>query len=122
MTTESLKFINDLMESLEIPYEYMEWESASMPNPFFVGSYVDNTTETHEEDGSSESVFTLYGVGTTWMVLEEVKDKLININETAILPHGSIAVYFNNSQHLPSEDGRLKRIQIQLTVKEWSVI
>ena len=78
---------------------------------------------TKEEDGYQETAFILTGTGETWIGLENYKSTIEkNISRTAILPNGNgIAVFYSDSQHIPTGDERLKRIEINLTIKEWSV-
>lgn len=63
------------------------------------------------------------GTGSTWLALENAKDTIENnISKTAILPNGNgIAVFYAGSLIVPTGNAELKRIQINLTVKEWSV-
>ena len=49
MTSECLKYMNSLFESLEIPYEFLQWNSPNVPNTYWTGEYIDN--EPMNEDG-----------------------------------------------------------------------
>jgi hypothetical protein len=67
--------------------------------------------------------------GTTrgsWLELETVKETIRRIfpdtGRTAILENNfGIAVFYSNSKPVPTGDAELKRIQIELKVKEWRV-
>ena len=67
--------------------------------------------------------FLLTGTGTSWLKLEQAKSKIeSNISKTAILSNGNgIAVFYAGALTIPTGDAELKRIQINLTIKEWKV-
>lgn len=126
MSEEALKYISDALKSLGIPYSFMEWNTTPLPDPYFVGEYVEEETTT--EDGLQESPFILTGTTRgTWLSLEQAKSKIRYkfspiSGETVILANGAgLAVFYSNSFPVPTEDENLKRIQINLQVKEWSV-
>lgn len=122
MTIEGLKFINQCMEELNIPYEFMEW-TQPLSVLFFVGEYTER--ENQNEDGLRPSTFILTGTTTNkYMELESVKDKIEqyfgNEGVTAILESGSgIAVSYSTAFPIPTDENEMHRIQINLDVKEW---
>ena len=127
MTTEALGFIKDAMDSAGIPYEFMEFTSdvSSIP-AYWVGSYSEVTPGA--EDGKQEAQFILTGTGKgSWLDLEKQKATIEQLfpvigGRTAILPNGNgIAVFYGNAFPVPTGEGSLKRIQINLDLKEWSV-
>ncbi len=123
MSTEGLKFIASLMSIMEIPYEFMKWTSA-IQYPYFVGEYQEVDSMTKEEDGYQETSFILTGFTKgSWLELETIKEKIENgITKTAILGNSSgIAVFYDSAFPVPVDDAELKKIQINLTVKEWRV-
>lgn len=124
MTNAGLKFINDAMASVQIPYEFMEYTSSiDSISAYWVGEY--NEVEPFTEDGQQEIQFILTGTGKEWDELEAQKDKIKKLfpgiqGRRAILGDGSgIAVFYGNAFPIATGDGFLKRIQINLTVKEW---
>ncbi len=123
MSIAALKFVSDTLDSLGINYQFGEWSTNPVPNPYFVGEYTEPESLTREEDGFQETSFILTGTGTSWLKLEEAKATIEdNISKTAILPNGNgIAVFYAGSLTVPTGDAELKRIQINLTIKEWSV-
>lgn len=123
MSIAALKFISDTLNSLNIDYQFGEWTLNPVPDPYFVGEYTESESMTKEEDGYQEISFLLTGTGTKWLTLEQAKAKIeSNISKTAILPNGNgIAVFYGGALIIPTGDDRLKRIQINLTIKEWSV-
>ena len=109
MTTETLSYINSVLtDELEIPYAFMEWQD-DPPEAYFVGEYSEG--DTPEEDGCQEITFIIDGFTRgSWFSLER----------TAILASGAgVAVFYGNASPIPTGDADLKRIQINLTIKEY---
>ena len=123
MSISALKFISEKLERLKIPYAFEEWTANEVPDPYFVGEYNEVESTEREENGYQETIFILTGTGRKWLGLEQAKEIIENnITETAILPNGNgIAVFYSNSFPVPTGDAELKRIQINLTIKEWRV-
>lgn len=127
MTSDGIKFISDAMTSAGIPYEFMEYTSSiDDVSSYWVGEY--SEAEPITEDGLQEAQFILTGTGkASWLELEEQKDKIEKLfppteGRTAILGNGSgIAVFYGNAFPVSTGDGFLKRLQVNLTVKEWKV-
>ena len=122
MSIEALKFINDKLDENNINYEFMQW-TKDIVYPYFVGEYQE--AESINEDGLQESTFILSGFSKeSWIGLEQAKEKIEKIfNSLAvILPNGNgMAVFYSGSLVIPTGDEKLKRIQINLQVKEWKV-
>lgn len=123
MSIAALKFISDNLDALSIPYELGVWSSDPVPDPYFVGEYNEPESTELEENGLQEIDFILTGTGTTWIGLENAKEIIeSNISKTAILPNGNgIAVFYTGSLLIPTGDAELKRLQINLNIKEWRV-
>ena len=123
MSISALKFISEKLERLKIPYAFEEWTANEVPDPYFVGEYNEVESTEREENGYQETTFILTGTGRKWLGLEQAKEIIENnITETAILPNGNgIAVFYSNSFPVPTGDAELKRIQINLTIKECRV-
>lgn len=124
MTVKGLKFISDRLDTAGIPYCYQEW-TKEIQYPYFVGEYIES--EPMYESGESDSTFILTGTGRkNWLQLEQYKEKIKNIfpdeGLTAILEDKTgIAVFYASSLPVPTGTEELKRIQINLKVKEWRV-
>ena len=121
---EVLEFINNALDDAGIPYEFMEYTSSiDSISAYWVGEY--NEVESFNEDGQQETQFILTGTGKEWDELEAQKNKIKKLfpgiqGRRAILGDGSgIAVFYGNAFPIATVDGFLKRIQINLTVKEW---
>lgn len=119
---DKLNFIKKQMEALTIPYAYMEW-TAKLQYPYWVGECSETPSET--EDGGEESVFILTGTTRgSWYDLELQKDRIkkhfpavSGLREKT--DSGSIAVFFASAMPIPTGEADLKRIEINLVIKEW---
>lgn len=122
MTEEALKIINDKLTDANINYEFGAWTSGVV-YPYFVGEYQE--TESLTEDGYQETVFILNGFTKgTWLDLEQAKATIENLfsSFTTIAESDSgVVILYSNSLIIPTGDAELKRIQINLTIKEWRV-
>lgn len=124
MSIAVLEYIGNLMQTIEVPYEFGRWNSAIPPDGYFVGEYIETPSMTREEDGYQESTFILRGYTRgTWLALEQAKEKIEkHIPKTAILDDGTgIAVFYESATVVPTYDADLKSIKINLTIKEWKV-
>lgn len=127
MSKQVLKLISDAMKSLGIAYGFGEYSGNPVIYPYFVGEYTE--TESVTEDGLQETTFLLTGFSRgSWLALEEAKENIENYfnkvsGKTVITANGSgVAVFYANSLIVPTGDEELKRIQINLTIKEWKVL
>ena len=121
MTIQSLSFINRLLADNNINYELLEWTSKVI-YPYFVGEYQESPSM--QENGLQESTFILNGFTRgKWLELENAKAIIEKIaNTTAILPNGNgIAITYEGSSIIPTYEEELKRIQINLIIREWKV-
>lgn len=119
---ERLKFINEQMNILGIPYEFGEWTS-DVKYPYSVGEYTE--TDTATEDGKEEPYFilTVFHRGK-YIDLEEIKDKIKKHFHPvhglrAQTDSGSIAVFYGGAFYIPTGEADLKKMQITLNIKEW---
>lgn len=129
MSIEALSIINDAMEEMGLNYAFMEYRAKDdepLPEMYFVGEYQE--LEPDSEDGEESAIFILTGFSRgKWIQLEEAKEKIKkyfpqSTEKMAITESGStIAVFYTNSLPIPVEDDVLKKIQINLIVKEWKV-
>lgn len=125
MTNEGLKYMNSLFESLDIPYEFGQWNSPNVPDTYWVGEYLE--IEAMNEDGMEESNFILTGTTNQRFidlesVKQTIKEYITNEGLTDILESGSgIAVLYSGSQQIPSVQDGVFRIQVNLRIKEWRI-
>ena len=105
MTIEGLNYISNLLESLNIPYEFMEWTS-DIPETYWVGEYQE--IEPLNEDGMEECNFILTGnTKESFLNLETVKELLKDTlgcdGITDIMGSGSgIAIMYMTAYPVPS--------------------
>ena len=131
MTKAGLKIISDAMEALGLNYGFMgndiETDEEGNPiYPYYVGEYQEIAPI--NEDGMQESTFLITGFSRgLWLELEDVKEAIRDYfnkvsGNTVIAEDGTaVAVFYANSFVVPTGDAELKKIQINLDVKEWSV-
>lgn len=127
MSKAALKIISDAMASLGLNYDFPEWDGQPA-YPYFVGEY--SEVPPVNEDGMQETSFLLNGFARgkeAYVALEEAKEKISDYfskvgGYTVIAENGSaVAVFYSHSLVVPSGDAELKRIEVNLTIKEWSV-
>ena len=125
MSIEGFNFIANELEQAGIKYEFGEWASNPVPEPYFVGEYSEIVP--NSGDGEQNTTFMLTGTSRSWISLEQAKKIIENLfskvtGKTAILSNGNgIAVFYENAYTIPTDEAELKRIQINLLIKEWSV-
>lgn len=119
---DRLKFVNTQLGLLAVPYEYGEWKSA-VRYPYFVGELTEEPITT--EDGAEESTLILTGWHRgKFIELEEIKAKIKKhfhpiYGVRGDTDSGTIAVFYDSAFSVPSGEADLKKIQINLKIKEW---
>ncbi len=129
MTLAGLKIISDAMDELGLNYGFGEFvveDGDNTPYPYFVGEYEE--AEPLNEDGMQQTIFILTGYSRDlYQTLEEAKQKIKSYfnkvsGKTVIAEDGTaVAVFYSDSLVVPSGDAELKKIQINLDIREWSV-
>lgn len=120
---DKLKFINEQMtDVLELPYEFGEWAS-EIKYPYIVGEITEEEPMT--EDGAEQSTMILncFHRGK-YTDLEKIKkDIKQHFHPVCGLrgrtDSGAIAVFYGGGFYVPTNEADLKRLQINLTIKEW---
>ena len=119
---DKLGFINEQMDILTVPYEFGEWTS-KVKYPYSVGEIYETPSMT--EDGYEEStlILTLFQRGK-YIELEEIKEKIKGhfhpihgLRSTT--DSGAIAVFYGGAFNIPTGETELKKMQINLLIKEW---
>ena len=120
---DKLKFINEQMTAIAVPYEFGQWSSA-VKYPYFVGEITEEPTMT--EDGLEESTMLLTGFHRGNLIdLETIKERIKSHFSPIYGLRGqtdsgsSIAVFFDGSFYVPTGEADLKKIQINIKIKEW---
>lgn len=118
MTLDGIKYINQCLDGV-VDYSYMRYWG-DFNKTYWVGETYENTGD--PEDGSLQSTLIITGTTTgTWVDLLDEKGKIKKalVGNKAMLENGSIGVYFDSGQTIPSDDEKIKRYQLKLTVYEW---
>lgn len=119
---DKLKFINGQMSLLEIPYEFGEWTS-DITYPYYTGEITEEEPMT--EDGAEQSTLILNGFHRgKYIDLETDKAKIKQHFHPVHglrgqTDSGAIAVFYGGAFYVPTNEADLKRIQINLIIKEW---
>ena len=124
MTEAGLKYFADLMDSLSIPYDFVEWKTKPPDDRYFVGDSMEDIMTTLEEDGQQDTTFILRGFTRRdyTLLMRDANNIKKNLPITAILPDGTgIAVFYEGTRQVPTADNQLKSIKTNLKIKEWSV-
>ena len=112
-----LTTVKNEMEKLNIPYTFDEWDS-EIELPQFIGEI--SETPTVDEDGKSEYTFILTGYATSYSYLFGVAEQLKNKYKTSAIVDG-IVIKYDNTTTIDNGTDDSKQIQINLTIKKWSV-
>lgn len=120
-----LGLVQDELQTIGVPYEYMRWTSP-VEYPYFIGEYSETVTDT--EDGYKEC--TLMLTGTTrgsWLELENYKE-LIEDHFPSVgglrrtTANGVVVFFYENSFPIDTGEADLKRIQVNIQIKFWKGI
>lgn len=122
MTTEGLNFISSILKPL-INYHFLYYKTDKVEYPYWVGEYLES--EQSAETNYQETTFILTGVTRgSYLELEKQKEiiKKALKDKRAILSNGTgIAVHYDYSMPIRTDDIELQKIQINLTIQEWEV-
>lgn len=118
----ALTVFKDEMTNIDIPYEFMRW-SSEVNGVYCVGEYTETSITT--EDGYEEGTMILTCTGRgSWLELEKIKEKIKNhfpavcgLRRTT--KTGTVVFYYSNSSLIDTGEADLKRIQINIDVKQW---
>lgn len=119
-----LGFINEQFDKLAIPFEFLEWTS-SVKYPYYIGEITEEPTTT--EDGFEQSVLIVTGfhrgdAATLEADKEKIKKHFHPIKGLhGQTDNGRIVVFFDGAFYIPTGEAGLKKIQINLLIKEWKV-
>ena len=123
MTRESLAFIASTLFKAGIRYAYQRWNGKGA-DMYWIGSYVEQ--QYLPEDQSQLTLFLLDGFSTSgsWSRLEAEKETIkasfADVREL-LRSESGISVRVESVQTIPTGTADVKRIEIQLLVKEWRV-
>ncbi len=126
MSVNVLNAVSELMTAAGLSYEFGEWAS-DIVYPYWTGEYQES--EPLNEDGMQESTFILTGwTRGDYIDLEAEKEKIKELfhpidGYVVTADNGSVvAIFYAFSMGgIPTGDANLKKVQVNLTVKEWTV-
>ena len=110
------------LNSIGVPYEFMRWTSA-VEYPYFIGEFTE--TPTMREDGYREGTLMVTGTTTgSWMDLEQYRAKIEKhfpsiFGLRLATDDGAVVIHYGHSFPVDTGEADLKRIQINLDVREW---
>lgn len=126
MSKAVLNAVKKGMAAIGLNYEYQEW-TADPVYPYFTGEYQE--FEPLNEDGMQETSFILTGFTRgSYSDLEAAREKIEKkfnpISGYKVSTDDSVVAIFYALalSNVPTGDAELKKIQINLTIKEWKVI
>ena len=124
MTLAAMKYVTDLMDSIGIPFAFMQWND-TIPSRYWVGSCIEPESLTRDENGKQDTTVYLQGYAgkENWMLLFQDKETIEkHASQTAILPNGNgIAVSYEGGEIVPVGDSDIVSMKINLEVQEWGV-
>ena len=112
-----LTILNNEMEKQNIPYTFDTWDN-DVELPQFIGEISEITNI--NEDGKSEYSFILTGYATNYSYLFDVAEQLKSKYKTSAIVDG-IVIKYDNTTPIDNGSDDLKQIQINFTIKKWSV-
>ena len=112
-----LTTLKNEMETLDIPYTFDTWDQ-DIELPQFIGEI--SETPTYDEDGKSEYSFILTGYATNYTYLFSVAEKLKSKYKSSPIVNG-LVIKYNSAMPINNGSDDLKQIQINVTIKKWSV-
>lgn len=119
---DKLKFINEQMDVIAVPYNFGEW-TPPVVYPYGIGEITEDPITT--EDGAEQSTLLLTFFNRGKLIdLLAIKEKIKNhfhpiYGLRGDTKGGVIAVFYDGFLPIPSGEADLKKIQINLKIKEW---
>ena len=118
---DKLKFINEQMDSIAVPYEFEEWTSPVV-YPYGVGEITEDPITTEDGEETSTMLLTFFHRGKMIDLLE-IKEKIKKhfhpiYGLRGETEGGAIAVFYDGFFPIPSGEADLKKIQINLKIIE----
>lgn len=116
-----LKKFNEIMESLNLNYEFDKMTQSPPVYPYWVGEYSD--TEEMNEDGQRQGTIILNGFSRNdKLTLERDKDKIRRFFQKDPYCHidsGGILFGYGGAFDIREENDELSRTQITIPYKKW---
>ena len=120
---ERLKFINEQMGVIAVPYEFGQW-SSEITYPYTVGELTEEPTITEDGRESSTMLLTVFHRGK-YIDMETIKEKIKSHFSPVYGLRGTtesgatVTVYYDNAFYIPTGEDDLKKMQINLKIYVW---
>lgn len=121
------EYVAGMMGGLVLPYAPWRYKTGGddpLPDAYFVGDFSEVPSATAEENGMRPVTVILRGYTRGDMLALFVAAGKIEKScaKTEILPDGTgIAVFYDSAMPVPTGDGQLKSIKINLNIQVWRV-
>lgn len=116
--------VNDLMDSLGIPYMFWEYQADEIPGCYFVGEELEDPAT--QEDGCISGAFVLSGWSHQGLPILHDYQRLLKRSLVEPLrvrtDDGAVVIEYSHSTGVPSDAEGVCRLEINLKYHEWSVI
>lgn len=120
--------VNELMESLGLPYQYWEYQDTGdgIPGCYFVGERMPDPDP--DEDGGESGSFVLSGWSRSGLDLLDEAEALIKgrLNHPGDLRMqdglGSCVMWYSHASDVPSDAEGVCRVEFTINYTEWSVV
>ena len=109
--------MNNLMNEMNLPYTFDRWD-VDLTLPHWVGEI--SEIQNLNEDGKSEYSFILTGFNENYTYLFDVVNEFKKLFATGVIIDGVVIMY-DRAITVPINNDGIKQVQINLTIKDWSV-
>lgn len=120
---ERLKFINEQMGVIAVPYEFGQW-SSDVKYPYVIGELTEESPYTEDGRESSTMLLTVFHRGK-YLDMETVREKIKShfcpvYGLRGTTDSGStVVVFYDTAFYVPTGDADLKKMQINLKIYLW---
>lgn len=112
-----LTLMNNLMNEMNLPYTFDRWD-VDLTLPHWVGEI--SEIQNPNEDGKNEYSFILTGFGMDYTYLLNVANEFKKRFATGAIMDGVVIMY-NRTITIPIGTEGMKQVQVEFTLKDWSV-
>lgn len=118
------EYVDGMMGGLALSHAPWRYSQTPLPDLYFISDYSEVPSATAEENGMRPVTVILRGYTRQDMLSLFVAAGKIEKScaKTEILPDGTgIAVFYDTAMPVPTGDGQLKSIKINLNIQVWRV-
>lgn len=120
----AMEYVAGVMGGLALPYQPWRWQGDKPKDGYYTGEFTEVSSQTAEENGLRPVTVILRGYTRKEMLSLIVAAGKIEkgCTKTVILPDGAgLAVFYDGAMPVPTGDGELKSIKINLNIQVWRV-